>query len=226
MRIAEIFQSIQGEGPLAGVESVFVRLSGCNLRCWFCDTPYTSFAPEGDAQSCDEVLASIRPHTAQHVVVTGGEPLLFPECVELTQRLRDLRQHITIETAGTVFRPVTADLMSISPKLPDSRPRNLPNWTERHERVRWNPDAIERLTRGYNYILKFVIESAHELDEVEQWLSHFRHIPHDRVWIMPQATSRAELQEKSTWLPAATAERGFQFSTRLHIEQFGNQRGT
>src|SRR5258706_8851752 len=114
MKIAEIFYSIQGEGILTGVPSVFVRTSGCNLRCQWCDTPYTSWNPEGREMTQDEILAEVRAHQPSHVVVTGGEPMIAPGIVELTQQLGT---HVTIETAGTVYKPVTCDLMSISPKL-------------------------------------------------------------------------------------------------------------
>src|SRR3569623_1543668 len=125
MRIAEIFASRQGEGLLTGTPSVFVRASGCNLRCWFCDTPYTSWEPEGDDRSVEEIVAEIeRLKTAEikHVVLTGGEPMLFAELIPLSQRLSTAGFHITVETAGTLDLPVTCDLMSISPKLANSTP--------------------------------------------------------------------------------------------------------
>src|SRR5664279_6055278 len=104
MRIAEIFYSVQGEGILVGVPSVFVRTSGCNLRCAWCDTPYTSWAPEGEPIELPAILERVRQFPARHVVVTGGEPLLFDETVELTRALAGEGLHITIETAGTVHR--------------------------------------------------------------------------------------------------------------------------
>ena len=121
MRISEVFCSIQGEGELAGTPSVFVRTTGCNLRCWFCDTAYTSWRPEGLHQSWEQLLDQIKAFDCLHVVVTGGEPLLQPEIVPLTQALTQLGKFVTVETAGTVERPVHADLMSISPKRPNSR---------------------------------------------------------------------------------------------------------
>ena len=114
MRIAEIFYSIQGEGSLVGTPSVFVRSSGCNLRCSWCDTPYTSWNPEGDDWPLERVLAAVDAYAARHVVVTGGEPMIAREIVDLTRGLRQRGRHITIETAGTVFAPVECDLMSIS----------------------------------------------------------------------------------------------------------------
>ncbi|NCX99349.1 MAG: 7-carboxy-7-deazaguanine synthase QueE, partial [Planctomycetia bacterium] len=88
MNVAEIFASLQGEGLLAGTPSTFVRASGCNLRCVWCDTPYTSWEPEGESLSVGEILDRVRSLSPRHAVVTGGEPLLFPEAVELCRSLR------------------------------------------------------------------------------------------------------------------------------------------
>src|SRR5579875_1962049 len=102
---------------LVGTPSVFVRTSGCNLRCTWCDTPYTSWNPEGNEQSIGEICERVLTSGARHVVLTGGEPMIAPEAVALTRAFRDSGLHITIETAGTVFIPAACDLMSISPKL-------------------------------------------------------------------------------------------------------------
>ena len=129
MRVAEIFRSVQGEGRLTGTESVFVRTSGCNLRCSYCDTPYASWSPEGEDLSVDEVAtrveglavaASEGRRTVGHVVLTGGEPMLFSELIPLCAALRQAGRHVTIETAGTLYLPVECDLMSISPKMSNS----------------------------------------------------------------------------------------------------------
>ena len=121
MRISEIFHSLQGEGILAGVPSVFVRTSGCNLRCWYCDTPYTSWAPEGVEMSVAAVAEAVLRHRTRHVVVTGGEPLLAPDLPELLARLADAGRHITVETAATVFRPIHCDLASLAQNFPTVR---------------------------------------------------------------------------------------------------------
>src|SRR5689334_3094147 len=140
MRLSELFYSIQGEGKLTGVPSVFVRTSGCNLRCSWCDTPYTSWKPEGEELSLDEILERVAGYPARHVVVTGGEPMIAPEIVPLTERLRARGLHITIETAGTVVAPVACDLMSISPKLANSTPEGP--WAAQHERLRIQPRVL------------------------------------------------------------------------------------
>ena len=107
---------------LAGTPSVFVRTSGCNLRCVWCDTPYASWEPEGKDVALEEILAQVARYRAHYVVVTGGEPMIAPEIVPLSEALRQMGLHVTIETAGTVFAPVDSHLMSISPKLANSTP--------------------------------------------------------------------------------------------------------
>src|SRR5215469_7026199 len=122
MRISEIFYSIQGEGKLMGMPSVFVRASGCNLRCVWCDTPYASWEPEGEDHPVAEIVEKVATYPARHVVVTGGEPMIMPDVVELCDVLKSRGYHITIETAATVFKEVKVDLVSLSPKLSNSIP--------------------------------------------------------------------------------------------------------
>src|ERR1700761_919619 len=155
LKIAELFYSLQGEGSLVGVPSFFIRTSGCNLRCVWCDTPYTSWNPVGEEMSVDTIVAEALRHPARHAVVTGGEPMIAPEVVQLTERLRAAGMHITIETAGTVIKPVACDLMSISPKLANSTPEGP--FAGQHERLRYQPDVLRRLTNAYDYQLKFVV---------------------------------------------------------------------
>lgn len=122
LRITETFVSLQGEGLLTGTQSFFIRTSGCNLRCWFCDTPYASWQPEGHLIKIESLVQQALQSGCDHVVLTGGEPMLPAGCVDLVGMLRSEGLHVTIETAGTVYRSLTADLMSISPKLPGSGP--------------------------------------------------------------------------------------------------------
>jgi 7-carboxy-7-deazaguanine synthase len=223
LRIAELFYSIQGEGALIGVPSFFIRTSGCNLRCSWCDTPYTSWKPEGVDLTLDQILDEVRAHPARHVVVTGGEPMISPEIVPLTQRLRDAGLHITIETAGTVYAPVACDLMSISPKLANSTPDDS-TWGPRHERLRIQPEVLAELMGRYPYQLKFVIARPEDLDEVRALLAAFQGA-RDHVILMPEGTDRDTLCERGAWLAEICKEEGFRFSPRLHVDLWGNQRG-
>lgn len=224
MKIAEIFYSIQGEGSLVGVPSVFVRASGCNLRCVWCDTPYTSWSPEGEDLSLDEIMARVDAYqAARHVVLTGGEPMIAPQAVELTERLRARGLHITIETAGTVFHPVACDLMSISPKLAHSTPPG--SWAITHERLRLQPAVLLDLMTTYPYQLKFVVADPKDIDEIRCLLDQ---IDADRtkVILMPEGIDPAILRERAAWLAEICKQEGFRFSPRLHVDLYGNTRGT
>jgi 7-carboxy-7-deazaguanine synthase len=223
LRIAEIFHSIQGEGSLVGVPSVFVRTSGCNLRCAWCDTPYTSWHPEGDDWTVERILAAVDAYAARHVVVTGGEPMIAREIVELTRGLRARGLHITIETAGTVFAPVECDLMSISPKLANSAPAG--EWQERHERLRIQPDVLQRLIADYDYQLKFVVAQPDDIAEVRD-LVRALDANAVKVILMPEGIDASVLRERGVWLAEICRREGFRFSPRLHVELWGNRRGT
>ena len=226
MRIAEIFYSVQGEGTLIGVPSVFVRASGCNLRCVWCDTPYTSWAPEGEQCTVGTIVEQVRRFPARHAVVTGGEPMLFDETIELTRELRKLGYHITIETAGTVYKTVDCDLMSISPKLANSTPheREGGRWAVQHERLRYQPGVIRGLMDDYEYQLKFVIAEPGDLAEVKRIIAEVSADPR-RVVLMPEGVDRDTLTERGRWLSAICMEQGFRFSPRLHVDLWGTERG-
>jgi 7-carboxy-7-deazaguanine synthase len=228
VRIAEIYKSLQGEGRLTGTESVFVRASGCNLRCWFCDTPYTSWDPEGEDLSVEEVLRQVEKHDCRHIVVTGGEPMLFSELIPLTRQLRAVGRHITIETAGTLYLPVECDLMSISPKLANSIPplARDERWHRRHERSRHVPDVIRALIGEYDYQMKFVVESQRDCEEVEEYLAEFPEINRESVMLMPQGIDRATLVRHEAWLRPYCEERGLAYCARKQIEWYGHRRGT
>ena len=237
MRIAEIFRSLQGEGRLTGVESIFVRTSGCNLRCRFCDTRYASWEPEGHYRSVEEVVAIVertameRPEVAtlSHVVVTGGEPMLLPELVPLCAKIRRRGMHVTIETAGTCYQPVQCDLMAVSPKLSNSIPHvdeATPEWIDRHEQRRAAPDIIRRLAAEYDCQFKFVVGSLADCDEVAVYMASFPEIDRRRVLLMPLGTEPAELADKAGWLKPYCEEHGLSFCPRRHIEWFGCHRGT
>ncbi|NMC20515.1 MAG: 7-carboxy-7-deazaguanine synthase QueE, partial [Thermogutta sp.] len=174
-RVAEVFQSLQGEGLLTGTLSIFIRFSGCNLRCRFCDTPYASWRPEGEWLTPDDLLSRLARYTARHVVITGGEPMLFPQLPRLCEMLDRLGYHITIETAGTRYLSLPCRLMSISPKLSNSTPdaARHPRWSAVHERRRFRPEIVRRLIAEHDYQLKFVVDRPEDCDEVAAYLGHF-----------------------------------------------------
>jgi 7-carboxy-7-deazaguanine synthase len=220
LKIAEIFYSVQGEGMLVGVPSVFVRTSGCNLRCSWCDTPYTSWQPGGEERSIESIAQEVERHGASHVVVTGGEPMIAPGIADLTRRLAG---HLTVETAGTVDADVRCDLMSISPKLANSTPEGT--WSARHERLRYQPEVLKSLMRRFPYQLKFVMARAEDIAEVRAVINETRADP-GCVVLMPEGVEPGVLAERARWLVEICKQEGFRFSPRLHIDLWGNRRGT
>lgn len=226
--MAEIFYSIQGEGRLVGTPSVFIRTSGCNLRCVWCDTPYTSWRPQGVEWSLREIVAEARKFPARHAVVTGGEPLLQVDIGRLTAKLKENGYHITIETAATLFKPVVCDLLSMSPKLSNSTPwkREKGRFAGMHEGRRLNFPVIQRFIDGYDYQLKFVADRRRDFAEIEEVLSRLKGVDRARVLVMAQAKSKKELREKSPWIVGLCKKHGFSYTPRLHIELYGNRRGT
>jgi 7-carboxy-7-deazaguanine synthase len=222
MKIAEIFYSLQGEGSLLGAPSVFVRTSGCNLRCSWCDTPYTSWHPEGEEMSVDAIAARVAGYRAPYVVVTGGEPMIAPGIANLARELKALGLHITIETAGTVYQDLDCDLMSISPKLRNSTPEGP--FRAQHERLRMQPDVLRRLMDRYQYQLKFVIAHSDDVAEVRELVSRLD-ADAGKVILMPEGTVAEVLRERSLWLAEQCKETGFRFSPRLHVDLWGNRRG-
>jgi 7-carboxy-7-deazaguanine synthase len=230
MLISETFYSLQGEGELTGVPSVFIRTAGCNLRCNWCDTPYASWRPEGTERTVDDLVAEACAHPGRHVVLTGGEPMIAKAIHALAAGLRAAQRHITIETAATVAPDgIACDLASLSPKLANSAPdERLPAaWRERHEATRWQPEAVRAWVDGYAYQFKFVVSSPADVAELEALLAGLgRDIPAHKVLLMPEATSLEKLRERSAWLGELCKARGYRYAHRLHIELYGNKRGT
>jgi 7-carboxy-7-deazaguanine synthase len=239
VRIAECYQSLQGEGILAGTPSTFVRSSGCNLRCHWCDTPFTSWKPVGEEWSAARIGAGVEALGLKHVVLTGGEPLLPADAGEVCRILREDGRHLTVETAGTIL-PVdlaaesVADLLSISPKLASSTPpAQMPGgWQVRHAASRRRDDILVGMLRSPHWQLKFVVGSPIDLAEVLAWLDDLEaglgpgRLPRERVFVMPQGTDPVGLAEAGSWLSPACRAEGLRYAPRHHIAWFGNTRGT
>ena len=230
MLISEIFHSIQGEGELIGVPSVFVRTSGCNLRCNWCDTPYASWNPEGKQMTVDEIVAAVAAFPAKHIVLTGGEPLIAPGIHELASRLREHGYHLTIETAATVApRGIACDLASLSPKLAHSAPdaRLDDAWRKKHEELRWQPAVVANWIAAGDYQLKFVVGSEGDVTEIESMIRELGcEIPARKVLLMPEGTTVEILRARAGWLGELCKARGYRYAPRLHVELYGNKRGT
>lgn len=229
MKISELFYSIQGEGKLVGVPSVFVRASGCNLRCWWCDTPYASWEPEGEELAVAEIVARVAAFGARHVVLTGGEPLIMPDIAELCDALRSRGHHVTVETAATVYKELKLDLASLSPKLANSTPveRAGGRFADAHERQRMNLPVIQAfIDSSPEFQLKFVVSSEADLAEIRSVLAQLKGVRSDDVLLMPEGTDPATLDGRAGWVSEICKREGFRYCPRLHVALYGNRRGT
>ncbi len=231
MLISEIFYSIQGEGELTGVPSVFVRTSGCNLRCRWCDTKYASWDPQGEEMSVDEIFQQVSAFPAAHVVLTGGEPMVAKGIRELAHRFREAGKHITIETAGTIApEGIACDLASLSPKLHNSTPLEgeiAEGWRERHEKLRLQPKVLREWIEHHSFQLKFVVEHSSDVEQIEALLAEIGlPISPHKVQLMPQGTDLHTIRGRDESLIDLCKRRGYRYCNRLHIELFGNRRGT
>jgi 7-carboxy-7-deazaguanine synthase len=223
MFVAETFASIQGEGILAGVPSFFIRTSGCNLRCAWCDTPYTSWKAEGNRRPVRDLLAVATAAGVRHVVVTGGEPLLQRELGELTRGLAANGHHITVETAGTLAPEFDCHLLSVSPKTSNSDPEG--RFRERHRALRSRIGPLQRLfSRHPEHQLKFVVRGKDDVGEIETLVEGLG-VARERVLLMPEGRSAAEVAARAAAVARLCLEHGFRYTPRLHLELFGNRRG-
>ena len=232
MRVNEIFYSLQGEGFLAGTASVFVRLAGCPLRCRWCDTKYGWDETAGAEYSIGKIVESVQQWPCNFVVITGGEPMVNPdmtmksELPELVRSLKNCGKHITIETAGIAFLPdLACDLMSISPKLSNSTPKD-PELVAVHEDSRLDLKVLRALIGRYNYQLKFVVDLQEDLQEIEQTLEEIGNVDLEKVMLIPQASTRDELLAKSPMVTEMCKRTGFAFCNRLQLLLWDNKRGT
>lgn len=227
MLINEVFFSIQGEGKYTGVPSVFVRTSGCNLRCDWCDTPYTSWNPEGEINTTNSVVEKVKQFKkAKHVVITGGEPYLQRDLEELVSSLSKNNYLITIETNGIKYRDIDGvDLVSWSPKMDNSNPTII-NTAEynMHTRNRANADYKNIAKTNSDLQVKFVIQNDKDLEEILEFQNKWS-IPDNNMYIMPEGRTEKELKTKSQWVVEVCKEKGFKYCPRVHIEIYGDKRG-
>ncbi|WP_428027236.1 7-carboxy-7-deazaguanine synthase QueE [Altererythrobacter sp.] len=231
----EIFASLQGEGPSAGMPVAFLRLSRCNLACTWCDTAYT-WHFEGDNRphrsgetferkvnqvtlEVAEVAGRILALGQKRLVITGGEPLL--QAGALAELLELLPDHeVEIETNGTVAAPVRLDIRvdqyNVSPKLAHSG-----NEAE----LALIPERLDGYATDPRAFFKFVIAEPSDVEEVLALHRRYRFRP-GHVYLMPEGTDSATLREREEWLAPLCLEHGFRMSDRLHIHLYGDTRGT
>lgn len=231
MKVAEIFHSLQGEGKLLGMPSVFVRASGCNLRCVWCDTPYASWKPVGEEMSVGQIAEKVLSYKCDHAVLTGGEPMMFKEMPALAESLRRAGMHVTVETAGTLWQDFEMDLASVSPKLSNSTPveREGGRFAVVHERERIKLDVLRTFAtspRVRDVQWKFVISRPEDLAEAEALLAQIGQVKREDILLMPEGITQEALAERSVWLADLCKRRGYRFAPRLHIALYGNKPGT
>ena len=222
--VSEIFHSIQGEGPTVGWPSVFLRLGFCNLHCEWCDTKYSWSAKEYDLtselqrQSIEEIKAALRVFPSKNLVVTGGEPLLQQDALELL--LTHIPHRIELETAGT--RKPSATLIkrisqwNVSPKLASS---------QNALRKRYKPAVLDSFVALDSSIFKFVISDENDLREAERIIREFSISP-DRVWLTPEGRDVRSLTTRQRWLATICARDQYRLGQRLHIFLWADRRGT
>jgi len=229
MRLSELFYSIQGEGKLVGVPSVFVRTSGCNLRCVWCDTPYTSWAPEGPEVSVDEIVRQVLEFNCPHVVLTGGEPVISPDIAELCDRLKHHQKHLTLESAATVYKDLPINLASLSPKLSNSTPhdREGGKFAILHERQRINVETIQRfIDSADDFQLKFVVSRDSDLMEIQDLIKNVTGWTPADILLMPEGIDADALNARAGWIAEICKRTGFRYCPRLHVYLYGHTRGT
>ncbi|MFC7198659.1 7-carboxy-7-deazaguanine synthase QueE [Halospeciosus flavus] len=236
--VNELFYSLQGEGKLAGVPTVFVRTSGCNLRCWFCDSYHTSWEPTHDWLAVEDVVEEVASHDdAEHVVLTGGEPFVHDASVDLLERLDARGYHTTVETNGTIFRDAPVDLASVSPKLasstptPERDPKGEGEWAEKHESRRLDVDTLAELVETYETQLKFVVTGREDLDEIDDLVARVREtadatVANDDVLLMPEGATRESLDENRETVARLAMEYGYRYTPRLHVDLWNDAPGT
>ena len=225
MKYSEIFHTIQGEGVHIAIPSVFFRTSYCNLRCVWCDTPYTSWKPENKDITVDEAVEKIIAYDCEHVVITGGEPFIQgEELKELCHKLNDADRYITIETNATKYENTCADLISMSPKLHNSAPDKENRYYKMHERDRLQFEVMERFLLYHECQLKFVVDSPNDYEEIKA-IQKELYVPAYMIILMPQGQIAEELAAKQEWIVELCKENGYRYSPRTHVDIWGKRRG-
>lgn len=240
-----IFATIQGEGKLTGIPSIFVRLAGCNLHCTWnsdsskpieCDTAYAAYRVENSSTlSIQNILKTISElrGAINHIVITGGEPLLQADSLsKLCLELKKEGFHITIETNGTIYNSSLfelVDLFSISPKLSSSTPKDS-NAALRHNKLRINIEALTNLINhaksGCKDIqLKFVVIKPKDIEEIEKIIAQLPKVEPSNILIMAAGSDNGTLNQNTMQVLDMIIERGWRFCDRLHIRLFGNTPG-
>jgi organic radical activating enzyme len=225
VRVSEIFESLQGEGPTAGAPCLFVRLAACNLRCRWCDTTYSwdfrrfAYNREVSQLDLDQVVDRVHASKMGRVVFTGGEPLLQQRAIAEILRRIETAYAVEVETNGTLL-PSSAlasrvDQWNVSPKLPSAGDA---------EDRRIRPEALAALRETGRAWLKLVVDDDDDLAQADALIESLSW-PRQRVLLMACAQTREQLRLRSRKLAPKCISRGVGLSPRLHLEWFDGERG-
>ena len=203
MRITEIFFSIQGESTHVGRPCVFVRLTGCNLRCVWCDSEYTFTG--GDRMSLEEVVERVKSYGCRLVEITGGEPLAQSEAFPLIERLCDEGFEVLIETSGSIdTTPVDARAkLILDIKCPGSGEESKNRW-----------ENLERLQRGHDEV-KFVIADRNDYEWAKRVIAE-RKLETHTVLFSP-VWGRMDMKALAEWMLADRVPARLQTQLHKHI---------
>ena len=225
MQVNEIFKSIQGEGPNFGKPAIFLRTAQCNLKCTWCDTKYTwdwenyDFSKEVNEMTIGEIKESILGLGINHLVITGGEPLLQQD--DLADLLSFLKPdfYVEIETNCTILpNKMLTDLVdqwNVSPKT-----ENSGNPLELYE----DSECYYFFANQENCFFKYVVENETDIPEIKKFVANYN-IPETRVQLMTQASTKEEVRSREKSISELAKQHNFVFSPRLHVALWGSQRG-
>jgi 7-carboxy-7-deazaguanine synthase len=217
LKLSEIFYSLQGEGIDVGKPAVFIRTALCNLSCVWCDTKYTwdwnhyEYDREVLEMTITEIQEQISGFDTKHCVITGGEPLIQQmKLVPLLSNLKSNDYFIEVETNGTIL-PLDmveryVDRWNVSPKLQNS------SISKEHREVQ---TCLEYFAKNSKAYIKFVICDRSDISEVETLIGKYM-LKSQRIILMPEGNSAAEIMEKSKWLAEICLKNGYRLSIRLH----------
>lgn len=243
----EIFRSIYGEGPNAGEPCVFLRLSTCNLQCFWCDTDYTwnwkgtPFRHRDDnepayskyakvdhlielhVKDVANMIHEVQPDDKElHIVITGGEPLLQArELKDLLELLKEIRcYHFEIETNGTIRPSESLDRLVQRYNVSPKLSNSAMG-----QNLRERATSLRFFASSQKSFFRFVVTIRRDIQEALDLVKRY-HIPLSRVCFVPEGRTPEEIAEKSSWLTEECLAEGIRYSGRLHISLFGNTRGT
>ena len=208
MQVSEIFYTLQGEGTNIGIPSIFLRLSGCHLRCTWCDSKFTWKLNSGKKMTTKEIIKEIKKFPSKNLVITGGEPLLQQSAI--IELLKELKGYfVEMETSGSLESHLNKyiDQYNCSPKLSNSKNRKI---------------MLVKLPVEKTYY-KFVVDKKNDIKEISSFLKTHG-IKKEKVLLMPQGITKNEITKKSKWLAEICKKENLRFSPRLHINIWGNKR--